>query len=497
MTNFSLDQYRLYLDKKYNLVDFIDLNEFTQQSALYDQILSCKKDIFLDNERIVFVYSNNKINYLLEVIKHIDIPEFFIILLVPNNISFSYNTGDITVLYLKEFTLTNNKIFDIPNNHCIYPWINAQIDNLGFVTPCCVFKATKKHSLNELSIKENYLSDPYNQIRSNFRNNTQMPECNACWVNEDSGSPSMRTMAKHKLGDLYYKIDLTKDDVNDLQMLDLKLGNNCNLSCRICDEAASSSIAKFKLDHNKLSVQKFNEIKDLSLWAESTAFNDQILEIAPNLRYLDIYGGEPFMNKMHFNFLYKLIELDVAHKICIDYNSNGTFYSKKFFEYWNKFKKVKISFSIDDIGERFEVQRDGGNWDQVVNNIKEFNTHTSTTFMTDIFPTVNIQNVYYLPELIEWAHTQNFNDGMTFNILRMPAELSIHNLPMKVKEEVAKKLSKYPILSPVLNYMFQEPTLTINAVEYLIGLDQNRKKTYAETHKEFAKLLANSFESPV
>lgn len=491
MNSYSLNQYKSYLSKKFNLVDFIDLNEFVHPGDLYDRILLCKKDNFLNDERIVFVYSNNKINYLLEVINRIDIPEFFIILLVPNNVTFSYNVGDITVLYLKEFELTNNKVFDIPANHCIYPWINVQVDNLGFVAPCCEFNSTKNYSLKELSLKENYLNASYNQIRSAFRNNTQMPECNACWVKEAAGSPSMRSLAKHKLGDIYYKIDFTKDDVNDLQMLDLKLGNNCNLSCRICNENASSSIAKFKLNHNELSLQKFNEIKDLSLWAESADFNDQILELAPNLRYLNIYGGEPFMNKMHFNFLSKLIDLKVASKISIDYNSNGTFYSEKFFDYWRNFKKVKVSFSIDDIGERFEVQRDGGDWNQVVKNIQEYNSQTSENFITDIFPTVNIQNVYYLPELIDWANTQNFSESLTFNILRLPAELSIHNLPKAVKEVVANKLSKYPVLNPVLNYMFRDPTASVNVFEYLTRLDQNRKVSYFQTHKEFAKILIN------
>ena len=276
MTKLSLDQYKSYLGKKYNIIDFIDLNEFTHPKDLYDRILSCKKDIFLDNERIVFVYSDNKINYLLEVINQIDIPEFFAIILVPDEISFSYNVGDITVLYLKGFKSTNNKIFDIPTNHCIYPWINLQVDNLGFITPCCVFQTSEKYSLNERSLRDNYLSDAYNQIRNSFRNNKQLSECNNCWLSETANIQSMRVMAKHKLKDVYYKIDYTDNNLDDLQMLDLKLGYNCNLSCRICNETNSSSISKFKLDNNELSLEKFNKIKDLSLWATSTVFYDNL-----------------------------------------------------------------------------------------------------------------------------------------------------------------------------------------------------------------------------
>ena len=203
------------------------------------------------------------------------------------------------------------------------------------------------------------------------------------------------------------------------------------------------------------------------------------------------------MNKMHFDFLSKLIDLNLANNICIDYNSNGTIYSEKFFNFWKEFKKVKISFSIDDIGERFEVQRDGASWDQVVKNIKKYNFQTSDFFITDLFPTVNIQNVYYLPELINWAYEQNFSENLTFNMLNSPAELSIQNLPQSVKEGVAKKLSKYPVLTPILNYMFLAPAANINVIEYLTKLDQNRKRNYFQTHKEFAVLLTNSLKYAV
>jgi hypothetical protein len=79
---------------------------------------------------------------------------------------------------------------------------------------------------------------------------------------------------------------------------------------------------------------------------------------------------------------------------------------------------VKISFSIDDIEDRFEYQRNGANWAQVNVNIRKYCAKISDKFTIDIFPTINIQNVYYLPELLLWA--QAINLTITFSILHFP-----------------------------------------------------------------------------
>jgi hypothetical protein len=300
----------------------------------------------------------------------------------------------------------------------------------------------------------------------------------------------MRQQAKFKLKDIYYQIDYGQDNVQNLQMLDLKLGNTCNLSCRICESSASSKIAEEELSHNNISDQKFIQLKELSRWSESETFQDQILSIADNLTYLDIYGGEPLMSKAHFKFLKSLIDLGVASKIKIDYNSNGTVYSDKFFEYWRNFKEVKISFSIDNIGERFELERNGASWNTVCKNIGKFNSMRSESFKTDVFPTVSILNVYYLPELLDWINSQNFSQPPSFNMLNNPMQLAINNLPIPTKDAVTKKLSNYDVLIPIVNYMNQDGYNLIDIAKKRIGLiDIRRQQNFSVTHSEFANII--------
>ena len=56
------------------------------------------------------------------------------------------------------------------------------------------------------------------------------------------------------------------------------------------------------------------------------------------------------MSKMHFKFLQRLIELDVAKNIKIDYNSNGTIYSERFLT--KDVKKIPYRFIYSSCPER-------------------------------------------------------------------------------------------------------------------------------------------------
>jgi hypothetical protein len=163
---------------------------------------------------------------------------------------------------------------------------------------------------------------------------------------------------------------------------------------------------------------------------------------------------------MHFNFLRKLVDLDVAKNIKIDYNTNGTVYSEKFFDIWQHFKEVKLSFSIDDIEDRFEQQRYGASWTSVSENIKKYNAHKSNNFITEIFPTINTQNVFYIPELLEWATKQEF-DHIYFNVLESPIKYNITSLDSEEKYKIIKKLKE----NNTYNICFSIITLLENSMD--------------------------------
>ncbi len=434
---------------KNNILATVDVTSYTSLKDLYEVLLSLKKDEFADDERIVVVYHSEKqLKLVTDLLTTIDIPEFFIIFETTNN------CGGID--------------FSFSDSFCIYPWINLRISTVGDISPCCMNNKTISN-LSQTTIQEAYHSDIMKDLRHSFLTGEFPSSCVSCWKEEAISKPSMRQRAKHKFKEIYYRLDYQKEDINNLQLFDLNLGNACNLSCKICNSNSSSSIAEKEYADGIISTVEFQELKQSVKWADTEEFWNQLLPMVENIKYLDLYGGEPLMSKLHFDFLKKLIDLDVAKNIKIDYNSNGTIYSEKFFDLWDHFKKIKISFSIDDIADRFEAQRVGAKWDQVGENIKKYNSKRSEKFITEIYPTINIQNVYWLPELLEWISTQSF-DHTAFNVLHNPESYNILSLKPQAKLAIIEKLNHYPqyeICSSIvqmLNVVKKHRQININKV---------------------------------
>jgi MoaA/NifB/PqqE/SkfB family radical SAM enzyme len=408
---------------KNNILATVDVTSYKSLNDLYECLLSLKKDVFADNERIIIVYNSEKQYKLVkELLDVIDIPEFFVIFKTTDT------KGDID--------------FSFSDSFCVYPWINLRISTVGDISPCCMIN-TNISNLSHTTIQDAYQSDIMKQLRHSFLSGEYPSQCSSCWKEEAVGKPSMRQRGKHKFKEIYYRLDYQKEDINNLQLFDLNLGNACNLGCKICNKDSSSTIAEQDLAAGNISTVDFQSLKQSVKWADSQEFWDQLLEVVQNIKYLDLYGGEPLMSKMHFKFLQRLIELDVAKNIKIDYNSNATIYSERFFDLWQHFKEIKISFSIDDIGDRFEQQRVGAKWNSVCENIIKYNARRSEKFITEVYPTINIQNVYWLPELLDWIATQDF-DHTAFNILHKPDSYNILSLNPQDKLAVIKKLKKYP-----------------------------------------------------
>jgi len=108
---------------------------------------------------------------------------------------------------------------------------------------------------------------------------------------------------------------------------------------------------------------------------------------------------------------------------------------------------VEIAFSIDNITERFEYERKNGLWDNTVNTIKRMHEmkakyndpEIGATIVTQICLTVNIQNVYYLKDLCDWALQQGF-DYFYFNVLHHPNSMNIAYMTPAGKDLVINKL---------------------------------------------------------
>jgi pyruvate-formate lyase-activating enzyme len=235
-------------------------------------------------------------------------------------------------------------------------------------------------------------------------------------------------------------------DAKPLMFLDLKLGNICNLKCRICGSWSSSQFATEELADMPTDVDRKKSFPYQMLRAgawprENQSFWAEIDACLNDIRYIEFTGGEPFMIKEHFAMLQGIVDRGIAHQVEIHYNTNGTHYPAEAEEIWRHFKTVEVAFSIDDLGARFEYQRTNADWAVVLDNI------TSFQLLRDQMPnlrlqccsTVNIFNVRYIDQLAHWIALQKF-DFVYWNMMHDAWYFSIAMLPDSAKAEISEHL---------------------------------------------------------
>ena len=394
----------------------------------------------------------------------------------------------------------------LPDKICMLPWISIEASPIGTARPCCLAKdeITKpdgsKYSLRETSLEEIYHSTYMQNLRQDFLAGNKPATCNRCWDEEAAGRTSKRINSRIRLKEYYDLVDFQNINPDQLWFIDLKLGNICNLKCRICGSWSSSKWAKEEIDYipellDRKTHLAYTYLKDGAWPRESEVFWDNLKTLLPNIKYFEFTGGEPFLIEQHFELLRYAVEQGYSKNIEIHYNTNGTVFPESA-ELWNNFKHVEIAFSIDNVGVQFEYERYGADWNDVQENISKFTAMRSNKISTQLCTTMNIQNVYYLPELCDWISTQTF-DHVYFNMLHDPWHMCISKMTAPAQELVIDRLTTHEF-----NSKYRAEILRIvqfirngegsNGQEFLRKMqttDEYRKQNLRDTHKEIAEAM--------
>jgi hypothetical protein len=182
-------------------------------------------------------------------------------------------------------------------------------------------------------------------------------------------------------------------------------------------------------------------------WHEKPEFWDEVFEQIPNIKQLYFAGGEPLIIKEHKIFLEEIVRRGYADKILLRYNSNGTIITDEMIELWSKFRKVKVSISLDGVGDRVEYIRYPLNFKALEKNLWKLEG-APAHIETSIELAVQILNIKHIPELIKWKVKSEFkklNQGknvlgqalggglVNFHLLWIPTWMNIRALPKEDK----------------------------------------------------------------
>jgi len=331
--------------------------------------------------------------------------------------------------------------------------------------------------------------------RQEFLDGKRPETCRKCWAEEDAGRTSKRMNTIKRLDRVLASEDDWSTTAKNLYFLDLKLGNICNLKCRICGSWSSSTFAAEEIKFSKDPDYHKQMNKDGAWPRKDNEFWDDLEFVSSHIRYLEFTGGEPFMIKEHFEFLTQLVDRNLAKNIEIHYNTNGTQWPESYIHIWKEFKYVEIAFSIDNIGRKFEYERTNAKWDNVSETINKFiNLRDLTTNVSlQLCTTINIYNVLYLEDICNWEYFDKF-DFVFWNMLHDAPENCIKSLPQNVKDAVHDELLMADVDDDTLEEFKKIVTFMYsgtgpNPLANILKLDERREVSLKDTHPELYRLL--------
>ena len=370
----------------------------------------------------------------------------------------------------------------IKSNICPLPWTSLEIGVNGGAAPCCLYKGqvpdVKVYKTNLKAIQQSqYMED----LRTQFKNGEKPAGCDRCWLEEDAGKDSKRINSLYKMKDSLK--EWTPNSKPALKFIDFKLGNVCNLKCRICGSWSSSKWAQEEMDYGENPVAR-KHLTEGGWPKKNPQFFEDIKEVLEDVEYFEFTGGEPFMIHNHFKILEHCVEKGYAKNQDIHYNTNGTqLPGRDIFDLWKHFKRVEIAFSIDDVGEQFEYQRHPANWKEVNHNVNQFKIYQTANMEFQICTTISIFNVFGLAKIALWV--RQFDPKFFYvNTCFEPDYFNIQTLPKQIKNIVNSRYSDLKDFKPTLRFMNSvdrdSEEMRIKRKNRILQTDSYRKENFAE-----------------
>lgn len=282
-----------------------------------------------------------------------------------------------------------------------------KIDPRGKVSPCCYFEDSSSLDDYDSMIK------PY--IEEMDRGNRMKP-CRRCWQDEDQGIPSLRQSAIKEFKEY--------GNPSGTMLLDLRINNNCNLACIMCDDRASTLWGKLNGTNLTHSLDK--------------RLQDEIIKNSKNLIKLSVQGGEPFYGNDFIDFIDRLPNKE---NMQLEIFTNTVTAEISVLSRWtSEFQKVSVRSSVDGTGDTFERIRWPASWNKFERKIKLISEIEGIELDFNFsLQNLNIQNI---GDFIEWRNRSVPGSKITISIVEWPRHFHFTVLTEEEKGEALESLAQ-------------------------------------------------------
>lgn len=394
---------------------------------------------------------------------------------------------------------------------CPLPWTHLGVKNNGTLRMCShsqsagLGNTVLHHEGKPLTIEDMATIDILNcdtlkQVRKDMLTGEYPVQCNRCKFEKNAGHRSRDEWETLRHINSYTKEMAMSSTLEDgtvidpqLQDMDLRVGNECNLRCVMCFPGEAK---KWYKDYEKIMGESHFNVdgKTYNLvasegdfdWVRSQEKVSYLLKNSNNLLKIKFGGGEPLIIKHHEQLIEGLIENGCSQDIELEYSSNITVFPERLFELWKKFKLIKICASLDGIGEVNEAIRYPTKWNIVTENLKMLDD-TDSNIEVFTSTTVSLLNIDHYCDLLLWLENQNFRK-INKKAYKLSASHPVYNpkyLSISILDEHNAKL-----LFDSLYTRYRENKQIYEKVEFY---HKFYELTKIENPKEFRKQFCERF----
>ncbi len=345
---------------------------------------------------------------------------------------------------------------------CLIPWLHRFTDEQGFHQLCCSGEGAENFlqdsagqplHISQLLTDAEVLNSPRMKATRLAMLKGEWPAaCERCRRTEASGSVSMRMHMSKRFGRWSEeKLALTQADGSlespRVHYADIRLGNTCNLTCRMCGPGASrlwvEHVNKVMPGTHQLSAELLASYRDNN-WVKRQSVEWLLSQSLDSIESLHFAGGEPLIIPEMVELLELCVESGRASEIELSYNTNLTVLPEKVTRYWPHFRSVAVLCSIDGYAAVNDYIRRPSKWKDIDRNLHLLDENFERWRLRRVIPsaTVQIYNVLQLDELYDYfgSQFQNVSPVPLLTALYGPLHLSIQQLPDGPKRVARERL---------------------------------------------------------
>jgi pyruvate-formate lyase-activating enzyme len=343
-----------------------------------------------------------------------------------------------------------NKIFcPIPYiGFSIGPKNDGMICSTGNDSLCTIDKNT--------NLKEIWYGD-INEKREQYLKGAIPLGCKRCFVNEEASIKSRRI--RFLKFNKQFQFEETKPT---LQYLNVNFSNICNLDCVMCSSKYSSKW----LENDKLLSKKYSFRKEIKPFLQidklPISFIDQIN--IKELKFVEIKGGEPFVDPGFIYFLKKFIKEKGTSSIHI--TSNLNILTDEVKKYLSQLPRLAMDVSVDAIGDLYTyIRGNNSSLKKVEENLK-FVKEIKNLHELRINITTSPYNMWDSYKVIEWVNNIDKTIKVNWCVLTIhPFYLDPSLVPYELRKKAVQKILhslNHPDdhhiidLKMILNYLSQK-----------------------------------------